>query len=588
MGLKEYKAKRNFRATPEPAGKVFASRPGSLFVVQKHDATRLHYDFRLELEGVLKSWAVPKGFPTQKGEKHLAVQVEDHPLDYADFEGTIPEGNYGAGTVMVWDFGEYEVFGADPLGQLQSGKLHFVLQGRKLKGEWTLVRMKSRGDEEKPQWLLLKSGDDVKPFSKSAETKSAVTQRTLDQIARQKDREWQSKRSIHEPKKSTRVSRSDRIGGRDTAAAPRSARLVGATVLRERPKPPTTAIRIDRESKSDQPWARELKGCPRETPGFVPPMKALLVDKLPAGADWLYEIKFDGVRALAIKRGRELRLVSRAEKELNSRFRPIVEVFGELAAHDAVLDGEVVAVDANGRPNFQLLQSYHMVPGRKPPLLYYVFDVLNLEGRNVRGLPLERRKQIVESLIRGLSDQVRISSSIDASSREVMRQMQARGLEGLIAKRRNSTYEPDRRSGAWVKFKWSQQQEFVIGGYTQPQGARNFFGAILVGFYQDGKLLFAGKVGTGFDEKLLKSLYALFRARVQPECPFANLPENIPGARGRGMTASEMRKCIWLKPELVGEVRFAEWTRDNHLRQPAFLGLREDKGAAEVVREKPA
>jgi len=314
-------------------------------------------------------------------------------------------------------------------------------------------------------------------------------------------------------------------------------------------------------------------------------MKALLVEELPQEAQWLYEIKFDGVRALAIKNKRDVKLISRAAKDLTPKYPQLAAALEKLPVQQAVFDGEVVAVDAKGRSSFQLLQCYNTPGAKKPPLFYYAFDLINLEGRDLTAVPLARRKALAQTLLADVSPAIRFSASIKAESERVMREMKARGLEGLIAKRSGSKYQPGRRSGAWVKFKWTNEQEFVIGGYSPPRGARTHFGAILVGYYEDDNLLFAAKVGTGFDQKLLASLHAKFQKLIRQECPFANLPEKL-GSSGRGLTASQMRQCTWLEPKLVCQVRFAEWTRDYHLRQPAFLGLREDKQPKEVVREK--
>jgi bifunctional non-homologous end joining protein LigD len=553
MGLKEYKARRKFGQTREPAGSARKKAPENFFVIQKHDATRLHYDFRLAMDGVLKSWAVPKGLPFRRGDRRLAVQVEDHPMDYADFEGIIPKGNYGAGTVMVWDRGGYAVSGDEPGRAMERGKLHLTLRGKKLKGEWTLVRMRRRDDDDKPQWLLLKSGGDMEPLSARADDRSVVSKRSLAQIAGAADREWQSDR-----------------------AAARSVKRAEPVLRKSRRA----------EAAPSRPEVN-LGRLPRARPAFVEPMKALLRKTLPKGPEWIFELKFDGVRALAVKQNRKVELVSRNGKDFARRFPEVVESIRALPVKEAVVDGEIVALDSDGKSSFQMLQS-HQTPGRqKPPIFFYVFDLIQLDGKDLRALPLLKRKAVAESLVAQAGDPLRFSSAIQGDSDRLVREMKARGLEGLIAKKKESPYEPGRRSGAWVKFKWTTEQEFVIGGYTQPKGARTHFGAILTGYYERGKLLFASKVGTGFDEKLLKSLCDRFQSLRRAECPFANLPEKA-GAHGRGLTASEMRRCTWLEPKLVCQVRFAEWTRDNHLRQPAFLGLREDKNPREVVREKAA
>ena len=311
-------------------------------------------------------------------------------------------------------------------------------------------------------------------------------------------------------------------------------------------------------------------------------MKALLVADLPRGSDWLYEIKFDGFRALAVRDRQRVLLISRNGKSLSDRYPAVARALKDLRVEQAVLDGEIVAVDSKGRSSFQLLQSYQN-PGRsKPPLVYYVFDVINIGGRDLASLPLEKRKQLLATILEDAPDIVRISPGLDADSARLLREMKKQGLEGLIAKRKGSAYEAGRRSGAWVKFKWSQEQEFVIGGYTPGKGARQHFGAILAGYYEGGRLLFASKVGAGFDSKLLASLHQLFQRHIQLECPFVNLPERTSSGMGR----REMKTCTWLKPALVCQVRFTEWTRDNHLRHPLFLGLRDDKAPSEVVRER--
>ena len=563
MGLKEYQARRNFKRTAEPAGKIKSRRRrGWRFVIQKHDATRLHYDFRLVMEGVFKSWAVPKGFPFNKGDRRLAVEVEDHPLEYGGFEGTIPPGNYGAGTVMVWDNGTYEVSGDDPLKAWKEGKLHLLLRGKKLIGEWTLVRMRGSEKSGRPQWLLIKSGKDAPPISRTRDDQSAVSRRTMKQIATQNERQWQSDRLAKNPKR--------QIGGR-------------VNIPRGVPKPASVSTQSARVVAPQI----NLERLPRTMPEFREPMKALLVDTLPKGESWIYELKFDGIRALAIQHHGKVRLVSRSGKDLTAKYPQIADAFSKLPTREAMFDGEIVALDPEGRSSFQLLQSYEMAGGGKPPLFYYVFDLVNLEGKDLAQVPIFQRKAMAQTIIERLPSVIRFSSGMKAASENLMREMKARGLEGLIAKRQKSQYEYGRRSGAWVKFKWTNEQEFVIGGYTPPKGSRSKFGAILVGYYESKRLLFAGKVGTGFDEKTLELLYAKFQKLIQPTRPFFNLPEKLTNSGSKGMTASEMKRCTWLQPKLVCQVRFAEWTRDHHLRQPAFLGLREDRRPEEVVRERP-
>jgi bifunctional non-homologous end joining protein LigD len=572
MGLKQYKAKRNFLQTAEPAGSAPSRTTGKRlrFVIQKHAASHLHYDFRLEMEGVLRSWAVPKGLPLRRGDRRLAVEVEDHPIEYGCFEGTIAAGNYGAGTVMLWDQGTYKAFGDDPLASFRSGKIHFVLAGKKLKGEWTLVRMRDSG-VSKPQWLLLKTGGDLPRLPKSAEDQSVLSGRSMEEISTAKRRhEWVSNRTARDN------------DGPATIQLKGSVRAVSAGRRRSSVSRPKHIVAPEVANGDDS----ALKALPSSPPQFVEPMKAQLVSRLPSGPEWLFEIKFDGVRALALKKDQQVTLISRSGKDLGAKYNSIVDALQHLPADQVVLDGEVVAVDNQGRSAFQLLQSYQSA-GTKPPLLYYVFDILQFNGKSLVKLPLWRRKELAEKLIDGAHPQVRFSGNIQANSARLVKAMQAQGLEGLVAKKRESSYEPGRRSGAWIKFKWTNQQEFVIGGYTRPQGARSHFGAILVGYYHGKNLLFAAKVGTGFNEQTLHELYGKFQKLAATKCPFSNLPEKGP-ALTAGLSWSDMKRCSWIRPELVCEVRFAEWTRDHHLRQPAYLGLREDKSPSAVVRESPA
>jgi bifunctional non-homologous end joining protein LigD len=579
MGLAEYKAKRDFRKTAEPkGGKPLpkAVRGASRFVIQKHDARRLHYDFRLQMEGVLKSWAIPKGLPWKKGEKHLAVEVEDHPIEYETFEGVIPEGNYGGGTVMVWDSGAYYVYGEQPAKSLREGKLHLVLAGRKAKGEWTLVRIRGR-DEEKNQWLILKTGADAKPISKKLEDQSVKTGRTMKQIAQARDAEWESNReekdasatSQFKARIRTAIKKKEKGGAKDE--------IVGQAHRLPNTKP---------RDRSDRPAIRSLSNLPSAKARFIEPMKARLVEKPPATGDLIYELKFDGIRLIVVKTGKKVSLLSRNENELSGRFPEIVEAVKNLPARECVIDGEVVAVDEEGRSSFQLLQAREM-EGRKSPVYFYAFDLLQLDGKSLISLPLEARKSVLKELCAGLGDPIRYSGNIGGEAKTLLDEVKRRGLEGIIGKQRNSIYEPGRRSGAWFKLKCVNEQEFVIGGYTPPQGSRKHFGAILVGYHnKDKKLVFAGKVGTGFTAKSLSMLHRKFRTQERSDCPFADLPSKQNGQWVLGITPSMMRKIHWLNPVFVCKIKFAEWTRDKKLRAPVFLGLREDKRPSEVVRER--
>ncbi|MBV9009452.1 MAG: non-homologous end-joining DNA ligase [Verrucomicrobia bacterium] len=563
MGLTTYRRKRDFDVTAEPAGtsQPKAKTKAARFVIQKHDATRLHYDFRLEMEGVLKSWAIPKGLPWAQAEKHLAVEVEDHPIEYGDFEGIIPEGQYGGGTVMLWDRGTYEVTHADsPLAGLRAGKFHVILHGKKAQGEWAMIRIRPQGD--KNQWLLMKTGGSVKPLSSKRDDESVKTGRTMKQIAAQADAEWQSNRVEQQSTGSEFKSR------------------IRAAIKRK-----TAGVAEPSRSVSDKKEAGSLLQLPKAKAQFIEPMKPRLVEQLPAGGNRSYELKFDGIRALAVKSsGRRVQLISRNEKELNKRFPEIAAACEEIAAEQFVIDGEVVAVDEEGRSSFQLLQRGEL-DAQDAPLLFYAFDLLQMNGRSLLSLPLTERKQLLGAMLPKTSNAIRFSGELPGEPQTLLEEVKRRGLEGLIGKQRDSVYEPGRRSGAWIKIKCVNEQEFVIGGYTPPAGSRKFFGALLVGYYDRKRLLFAGKVGTGFDAKSLAELYQKMRSEKAEACPFADLPSKQNGQWVQGITPGEMRRCTWVKPKFVCQIKFAEWTRDLKLRQPVFLGLREDKAAREVVRE---
>lgn len=495
MSLAEYRRKRNFQRTAEPPPGRARKSGGRRFVIQKHAASRLHFDLRLELGGTLKSWAVPKGLPLHHGERHLAVSVEDHPLSYIDFEGTIPKGEYGGGTVIVWDRGTYKPLSRAPARDLAAGKLHFVLDGEKLRGEWYLVRLR-----EENQWLVIRAGEDLP----EPPEKSVASGKSLDELA-----------------------------------AP--------------------------------------------LPDFVEPMKARLAKDPPSG-DWLYEIKFDGWRALARKHGADVELVSRNNHDLGKKFPELVKAVAALPVDSAILDGEIVALDERGVSSFQLLQAHDLGEAR-PPLFFYVFDILHRDGKDVRDRPLSERKVLVEEMLRNAPPAVRFSASLGQNAEPLLAKARELGLEGLIGKRPDSRYESARRTGAWVKLKLAAEQEFVIGGFTNPEGTRRHFGALLVGYHQGGKLHFAGRVGSGYADRLLKDLAAEMAPLARKTCPFVDLPAPRRSRWGQGLTAADLQRCHWVEPRLVCQVRFSEWTRDGRLRQPVFLGLRHDKPAREVHRE---
>jgi bifunctional non-homologous end joining protein LigD len=532
MSLRRYTEKRDFTKTPEPNGDAPAKLKSGLrrFVIQKHEASHLHYDFRLEIGGTLKSWAVPKGIPFAKGEKRLAMHVEDHPISYRDFEGVIPKGQYGGGTVMVWDYGTFQTQSPTPAKDLAGGKLHFILQGKKLSGEWYLVRLKN----DDKQWLLIRGGDDMKPVSKKQDDTSALSGKTMAALANSK-KVWQSNRTAS-------ISTAPiRTASLRTAS--------GGALLR-----------------------------------FFEPMMAKLVKRASTG-DWQYEIKYDGFRALAFIQNKDnVRLISRNEKDLGNKFPEVLKSLRLLPTENTILDGEIVALDSKGRSSFQLLQNRES--GQSPPLVYYIFDVPQQNGTDLRSVPLEERQARIKKLIRRPTGVLRVSEVLNGDGNALLEQARKLGLEGLIGKKAHSLYESGRRSGAWIKLKTHREQEFVIGGYSDPTGGRQHFGALLLGYYESRKLRFCGKVGTGFNDSTLGSLRTKFRDLESAECPFANLPESRSGRFGSGMTRAEMRRCHWLKPELVCQVRFSEWTDDYRLRQPVYLGLREDKDASDVVREE--
>jgi bifunctional non-homologous end joining protein LigD len=562
MGLVEYKRKRDFKKTAEPkGGKPLpkAVKGASRFIIQKHDASRLHYDFRLEMDGVLKSWAVPKGLPWKQSEKHLAVEVEDHPVEYATFEGMIPKGQYGGGTVMLWDQGNYYVYGEQPLKALREGRLHLVLDGKKAKGEWALIRIRS--NQEKNQWLLIKATASAKPISKKVDDQSVKTSRSMKQIAQEKDAEWESNRPG-----TVRDSFKTRIQS-----------IVGKTAAPTKSKSPSRA----RPASGVDDLVSKL---PKASPHFIEPMKPRLLETPPTAGNWIYELKFDGIRAIAIKKAGKVSLMSRNENELRARFLEIADAVKKLPIQECVIDGEVVALDDKGRSSFQLLQAHEM-EGRKAPICFYVFDLLQLEGRSLVKLPLAQRKEILRQICESVGDPIRFSGEIGSDASKLLAEVKRRGLEGIVGKQRNSAYEPGRRSGEWIKLKCVNEQEFVIGGYTPPGGSRKYFGAILVGYYKNGKLLFAGKAGSGFTAGTLSTLSKKFQKEHRAPCPFADLPSKQGGEWVQGITPSMMKKMHWINPVFVAQIKFAEWTRDEKLRQPVFLGLRDDKNPRAVTRE---
>ena len=494
---------------------------------------------------------------------------------------------------MVWDRGTYYVYGEDPLGALKKGRLHLVLDGEKAKGEWALIRIRS--NEEKNQWLLLKATKSIKPISKKRDDESVITGRTMKQIADDRDAEWETDRD-----KPTNKSAVSNLKSRIQSALKKKE-------SREK------AVGCDSEDKvaqvsnlrSEEKQVENLLHLPNAKPRFIEPMKPRLVDAPPTHGDWLYELKFDGIRLIAIKDGTKVKLISRNKNDLTARFAELVDPLEALPAKEFVIDGEVVAVDEKGRSSFQLLQAREMLAtgrvrpirhgtdssgrrtggeNRKSPIYFYVFDLLQLNGKDLTSLPLHARKALLEKLCADASDPLRFSGGLGGDPKVLLKEVKRRGLEGIIGKLRDSVYEPGRRSGAWVKIKSLNEQEFVIGGYTPPQGARQHFGAILVGYYEKKKLLFAGKVGTGFDTKMLAALYKRFKKEERDDCPFADLPSKQGGQWVQGITPGMMRKMHWLNPVLVAQIKFAEWTRDLKIASAGFpWTARGQETRAEVI-----
>jgi bifunctional non-homologous end joining protein LigD len=492
--LDRYREMRDFSATPEPRGTKAPSRAKARrYYIQRHAATRLHYDFRLELEGVLKSWAVPKGPSFDPADKRLAVQTEDHPLEYGEFEGVIPEKQYGAGEVLLWDRGLWTPEDRDPLEALRKGRLHFRLEGEKLAGRWILTR--TRGAEDKPQWLLIKRNDEA--------------------------------------------ARND------------------FDVVRERPES------VKRAPK------RAARAAKSELPQFLAPQLATLVTQPPARGDWVYEVKHDGYRMLARLAGGEVRLFTRSGRDWTGKLPHLAAALKKLKLKDSWLDGEIVVPGADGRSSFQALQNAFEA-GRDSGIVYYVFDAPFLAGRDLRALPLlERRKRLEKAL--EPSPQVRISGYLKGDAKQVLDEACKLQLEGLIGKEAGAVYVSG-RARSWIKLKCRPRQDFVIGGYTAPGGSRTGFGALLVGTYDvQGKLRFAGKVGTGFDEQLLHSLTRRLAALKRPDPPFADPPKE--------------RRVTWVRPALVAEIAYTEKTQEGILRQASFMGLREDLPAKSVHEE---
>ncbi|MBI5018440.1 MAG: hypothetical protein HZB55_23505 [Deltaproteobacteria bacterium] len=525
-GLEEYASKRNFGETPEPEPAGRAVERGLRFVVHKHSARALHYDLRLELEGVLKSWACPKGPSLDPAVKRLAVRVEDHPLEYQNFEGVIPEGNYGAGAAIVWDRGAYrhpsEGGGREGeellLEGLRKGDLKFVLEGEKLRGEFALVRTKKDGKS----WLLLKKKDrHARKEEILAENRSVVSQRTLEDLL-----------ETGEGRTSGR-KRADRVRLRET---------------------------LESEELDDAPLG--------PMPTAVRPMLATAAREPFDDPEWIFEVKWDGYRTVAEVRDGAATLYSRSLLPLNEKFALIAEALRE-CRFEAVLDGEVVAVDDRGHPDFQRLQNYSKSGGGH--LLYYVFDLLYFEGHDLTGLPLLRRKELLKRILPSAS-RIRFSDHVTKDGVLFFRVARAKGLEGIVAKHGRSPYRIGRRTRQWLKVKATRTREGVIAGFTAPRGGRRHFGTLVLGAYEGSELVCIGHSGGGFGAEDLRRIRERLQPLIRDKCPFRVEPKtNTP--------------ATWVRPELICEVAFSGWTKEGSLRHPVFLRLREDKDAREVVRE---
>jgi bifunctional non-homologous end joining protein LigD len=621
VSLEEYKRKRRFAETPEPPPKL-EKKSHHRFVVQKHRATRLHYDFRLEMEGVLKSWAIPKGPSLDPADKRLAMQVEDHPISYFDFEGTIPEGNYGAGTVMVWDIGTWEPLSPVPVkgkfvpgtdaeasAMLQKGDFKIRLHGKRLNGDFALIHMRARRPGSKgTEWLLIKKQDDeaVAGYNIEQYDASVLTGRSMAEIAGDKgSAEWESSRpasrgTVKAPWLADAIAKLDRKKKKTNITTPRL-RSGRASVTRAHrrkknedkavisAKLPARKVCVGAAKNNSRVTSvssvvQTLNGAvERSMPAAIHPMLATSIEKPFDDPEWLFEIKWDGYRAVSFIKDRDVRLVSRNQNDLTARYPELHDLAKFVQAESAILDGEVVALDEDGRSSFSLMQQRTGIRqgGRRTaarsdiPVLYYVFDLLYLDGYDLRRVLLEPRKEALARII-AAGGPVRFSEHF-AQGMALFEAAKQRGLEGILAKRRSSFYE-ERRSHEWLKIKITQTLECVVGGYTDPEGSRQYFGSIVLGLYdKQGRLIHVGQAGTGFDQKSLKEISRLLNQLETDRSPFYG-----------GVDA--LRRVHWVKPELVAEIKFSEWTHERadgglKLRAPVFLGLRDDKAPKDCTFE---
>ncbi len=587
--LARYRSMRDFNITAEPSGDQKPKPEALPFVIQKHAATRLHYDFRLGWRGVLKSWACAKGPSYNVHDKRLAVEVEDHPMEYGGFEGIIPRGQYGGGTVMVWDQGTWTPH-VDVDEGLRKGNLKFALHGTKLNGNWALVRMEGKAAHEgKPNWLLIKEHDDTeRPDGAPAVTEekpdSAVTGRSLEEIATAGTHVWNSKETATEGQAwyRQRAAEADAVARPDvaTVAEPGAAQSLNgvgdATSSHVRKSKSATPSREAGTRGGPAPSDSAIASLPKENlPEFLKPQLASEGEAVPTGSNWVHELKLDGYRMQARKAGDKVQLLTRTGLDWTHRMRPVAAALQQLAARNAVVDGEVVVLDANGVSSFARLQA-SFEKGETHPMTYFAFDLLHLDGHSTRDLPLLERKRMLREMLPEDTDELRFADHLDAEGETVFHHACELHAEGIISKKADAKYTSG-RGHAWVKSKCLHEQEFVVGGYTDLSNGTRGIGALLLGYYDDaGKLTYAGRTGTGFNARIHAMLRDKLEALDQQTCPFAKIPNEA------------RRGAHWAKPETVVQVRFATWTGENQLRQAAYLGLREDKPAMEVRREDAA
>jgi len=533
--LAQYNAKRDFALTPEPAGKV-AKGQGHRFIVQKHDATRLHYDFRLEADGVLKSWAVTRGPSADPADKRLAVRTEDHPMAYAEFEGVIPKGEYGGGTVMLWDRGSWAPVEGKSAKDIEKGHLHFILDGTRMKGEWLLVRMKPRPGEKRENWLLRKVNDAEAGGSDELTGRhltSVLTGRTMAEIAGDAGGEQSLK------------------GAKGAAFAKKMQAAAAHNKKVARPK---------------------AKGKP---PEFRPLQLATLVDAVPAGNGWFHEIKYDGYRAEIAAAGSEVRVYTRNGLDWTDKFVPLVKHVAALDLPPCLIDGEIVAYGTDGNPDFSSLQAVlkrgHGAQDEGTELLFFAFDLLEEGGKSLAKLGNLERKERLEALLRGASTPIAVADHVIGAGETLYGAMCRAGQEGIISKRADAAYA-GRRTRNWVKVKCTRRQEFILVGWKPSSAKARPFSSLLLAQREGGELVYKGNVGTGFDAATMADLAKRFASRERKTAPLA-------------VDKAAARKVHWLRPELVAEIAFAEYTASGSVRHASFLGLRSDKEASDVTPE---